>query len=265
MIDLTLAQTRVTSMDAAETWYTRVFGTGPDTRPMDGLLEWRFGVHHGVQVFLDPDHAGSCAVVLGVSDLDRELTRLDAAGVDHGGEQPGGGGRLLILTDPDGNHVVLTDPWAAHGAAHGDVAQTTLRFQRTLSADIDRVWEAYADVDQRRRWSAPEGDVVEYDAHTFAVDGVDSYRCGPPGALDNHGTTRYLGIDPPGSLVFTHEVRRDGRPIAVDTTSWRLDVEGEATRVTLDVQVTALAGDGVLEGYREGHERTLDRLERFLS
>lgn len=75
---------------------------------MDGLLEWHLGESFGVQVWLNPDRAGRSAMVVNESDLDALTARLITAGVDHEGPQPGGGARVLIVTDPDGNQVVIT-------------------------------------------------------------------------------------------------------------------------------------------------------------
>lgn len=115
MIDLTLAQAVVTDIAHAEAWYEKALGTPPDSRPMDGLIEWRFGPAHGLQVFQDAERAGASTVVLGVSDLDEAMARLDRERIEHGGVQPGGGGRLITMTDPDGNQLVLLDADAAHG------------------------------------------------------------------------------------------------------------------------------------------------------
>ncbi|HEU5484090.1 MAG TPA: VOC family protein [Microlunatus sp.] len=75
---------------------------------MAGLLEWHLAGSFGVQVWLDPSRAGKSAMVIDESDLDGLSTRLTADGIDHGGPQPGGGARVLILSDPDGNHVVFS-------------------------------------------------------------------------------------------------------------------------------------------------------------
>nr|WP_206680978.1 VOC family protein [Dietzia sp. DQ11-71] len=42
-----------------------------------------------------------------VDDLDSVVGRLVAAGVDNHGPQPGGGRRILVVEDPDGNRVVF--------------------------------------------------------------------------------------------------------------------------------------------------------------
>ena len=103
-----LAQAAVTDPAVAEQWYTTLFDGPPQSRPMDGLLEWHLGASFGLQVWLDPDRAGRSAMVVEESELDTLAARLSGAGLDHHGPKPGGGARVLILTDPDGNQVVFT-------------------------------------------------------------------------------------------------------------------------------------------------------------
>ncbi|GAB2479627.1 VOC family protein [Jatrophihabitans fulvus] len=108
MIRRVLAQCTVTDLDRAESWYSGVLGAAPDARPMPGLLEWHLGDSFGLQVWSEPDRAGRSCVVFEDTDLDAFATRMTEAGVAHDGPQPGGGARLLQLSDPDGNRVVVT-------------------------------------------------------------------------------------------------------------------------------------------------------------
>jgi catechol 2,3-dioxygenase-like lactoylglutathione lyase family enzyme len=103
-----LAQAVVADLEVAEQWYTTLLGGRPQARPMDGLLEWHLADSFGVQVWLDPARAGKSAMVIDESDLDALAARLAADGLDHGGPQSGGGARVLILSDPDGNQVVIS-------------------------------------------------------------------------------------------------------------------------------------------------------------
>ncbi|BAN01503.1 SRPBCC domain-containing protein [Ilumatobacter coccineus] len=266
MISLTLAQAAVTDLPTAEAWYARLLAAAPSTRPMDGLIEWRFGPTHGLQVFHDSDRAGTSTVILGLTDLDNEVERLDREAIEHSGIQDGGGGRLAIATDPDGNQVILLDPDAARNpVGDGSVVGATFHIERVLDASLERVWDAYADVAQRSVWSVPKGEVVEYGANDFVAGGIDEYRCGPPDDLANRVTTRYRAIHAPHSFVTTNEIDRDDTPVAVDTTCWRLETDGLTTTVSIDVQVTSLVGAAMLDGYRNGHERTLDHLQEFLA
>jgi predicted enzyme related to lactoylglutathione lyase len=108
-----LAQVAVRDAEAAERWYATLFDAPPDARPMDGLLVWHLTEDAGVQVWQDGERAGRSCAVLGVGgapELDALADRLTAAGEAHGGVEPGGGARLLRLTDPDGNLVVVTGP-----------------------------------------------------------------------------------------------------------------------------------------------------------
>ncbi|MEO6957583.1 MAG: VOC family protein [Antricoccus sp.] len=107
MIRRILANCTVTDLPRAEHWYSQVFDCQPDARPMPGLIEWHLGESFGVQVWSDPDRAGKCTVVLEETDLDHATARLTAVGISHDGPVSGGGARILQLTDPDGNRVVL--------------------------------------------------------------------------------------------------------------------------------------------------------------
>ncbi|GAA1730363.1 VOC family protein [Brachybacterium phenoliresistens] len=107
MIDRLLAHCTVTDLDRAEDWYTRLLGRGPDARPMPGLLEWHLGEDFGLQVWSEPERAGRSTVVLGETDIDTAASHATDIGIPHEGPQPGGGARILPLTDPDGNRVIV--------------------------------------------------------------------------------------------------------------------------------------------------------------
>lgn len=103
-----LAQCTVSDLATAERWYAALWDRAPDARPMPGLLEWHLPGGSGLQVWSEADRAGRSSVVLATGDLDAAAARLHAAGAAPGEPQPGGGGRVLELADPDGNRVVLT-------------------------------------------------------------------------------------------------------------------------------------------------------------
>ncbi len=105
-----LAQATVSDLAAAEQWYTALFDRGPDTRPMDGLLEWHVGTTTGVQVWAEPDRAGRSSVVIQLDDLDVVAARLSTAGLTDIEPQQATSSRILPLEDPDGNRIVLAGP-----------------------------------------------------------------------------------------------------------------------------------------------------------
>lgn len=267
-ITLTLAHVAVSDLVVSERWYRRLFACPPHTRPMDGLIEWRFGPDQGVQLFEDAERAGRSTVVVAPTDFDGAVRRLSDSGLERSGVQPGGEGRLLSLSDPDGNRVVLLDDRASLVDPRNvdeQVRFATFRCDRRLEASPDRVWSAYAEVEQRVLWSVPAGEEVVYDTSDFSAGGRERHRCGPPGDLANVVTTRYLTVDAPRSFVAVHDICRSGEVISTDTTHFHLRPDGEGTVLTLTVQVTSLSGAGVLVGYERGHERTLDHLQQYLA
>lgn len=105
-----LAQMTVSELRTAEPWYRRLFGSDPDARPMDGLLEWHLTPTFGVQVFAEPERAGRSSMVLDVDDVEQVAAELTGAGIQHAGPLDATTVRILPLTDPDGNRVVFTSP-----------------------------------------------------------------------------------------------------------------------------------------------------------
>ncbi|MET3803244.1 catechol 2,3-dioxygenase-like lactoylglutathione lyase family enzyme [Nakamurella sp. UYEF19] len=112
-----LAQMTVTDTDAAEAWYTRLFGRLPDARPMPGLLEWHLADSFGVQVWAEAPRAGNSCMVLDESNLDELDIHLGRIGITHEPVQDATTLRVLPLQDPDGNRIVFTGPLAERTAA----------------------------------------------------------------------------------------------------------------------------------------------------
>jgi predicted enzyme related to lactoylglutathione lyase len=107
-ITAALATMTVSDLDRAESWYSALFGRAPDSRPMAGLLEWYLDGGSGVQVVAGPDRAGRSGVTLSATVLDETARMLTAAGVAHDGPEQVTSLRILRLTDPDGNRIVVT-------------------------------------------------------------------------------------------------------------------------------------------------------------
>ncbi|MGO2862115.1 MAG: VOC family protein [Brevibacterium sp.] len=103
-----MANISVSDEAGAIEWYSTLFDRGPDASPMPGLNEWRFATEFGIQIWVDADRAGSSTVVLAASDLDALAERLSTSGIDHDGPQPGGGQRILPISDSDGNRIVFS-------------------------------------------------------------------------------------------------------------------------------------------------------------
>ena len=108
-IENALASVAVRDLDAAVAWYEKVLGRPADHRPMAELAEWQFGRGGGLQVYRLAERAGHGSFTLAVGDLDAEIARLDALGVDTGQRASGANVKTLMITDPDGNHVAFAE------------------------------------------------------------------------------------------------------------------------------------------------------------
>lgn len=109
-INNSLAGTAVHDLTAAKVWYERLLGRAPDQEPMAEVVEWKFPNGGWIQVFADPERAGKSSLTLSVSDLDEEWHRIRESGFEVGEINDAKSVRTAIMTDPDGNQIVLAQP-----------------------------------------------------------------------------------------------------------------------------------------------------------
>ena len=95
---------------AAERWYTKLFGRGPDHRPMDTLVQWELFDQGGLMLSESDEIAGQGVMFLYVDDLAAERRRLQGLGIALGDDIPGDYSTLAQLRDPDGNLITLAAP-----------------------------------------------------------------------------------------------------------------------------------------------------------
>lgn len=144
------------------------------------------------------------------------------------------------------------------------IVHETLKFTKKLDADLSRVWEAFADSNQRAQWSVPAGEAMVYEQAAFEVGGRDRYRCGPPESLDFINIVDYALIVPQSLVVYTETVATSEEPLSAGVVTWSFAVNGDGTEVRLTSQVTSFVGDGMIEGSRNGHAKALNQLEEFV-
>jgi hypothetical protein len=99
-----------TDLGAAESWYTKLLGRGPDYRPMDTLIQWDLFAQGGLQLATDDKLAGNGALFLLVADIATERGRLRGLGISLGDDIQGDYSTLAQVRDPDGNQVTLATP-----------------------------------------------------------------------------------------------------------------------------------------------------------
>jgi len=103
-----LAVAPVRDIDTSADWYANLLGRAADARPMDSLADFHLTESGWLQVFADPDRAGTAAVNFAVDDFDGTLADLRERGFDTSGAYGASRGvQLLPITDPDGNTVTF--------------------------------------------------------------------------------------------------------------------------------------------------------------
>jgi catechol 2,3-dioxygenase-like lactoylglutathione lyase family enzyme len=99
-----------TDLAAAEDWYTKLLGRGPDHRPMDTLVQWELFDQGGVMLSTDDEIAGGGVLFLVVDDVGTERRRLQRLGIALGEDIEGDYSTLAQVRDPDGNKLTLATP-----------------------------------------------------------------------------------------------------------------------------------------------------------
>lgn len=95
---------------AAEDWYTKLFGRGPDSRPMDTLVQWELFDQGGLALSSDKEIAGTGVIILYVDDVAAERRRLQGLGIVLGDDIKGDYSTLAQVRDADGNLLTLATP-----------------------------------------------------------------------------------------------------------------------------------------------------------
>jgi predicted enzyme related to lactoylglutathione lyase len=107
-IDQLLAVVPVSDMQAAQPWYERLIGQPEDNYPMHTLCEWKVATRGWLQIFLDPERAGSSMISFAVDDLDKHIFELGVRGLISGEiETANKGVRLSTIFDLDGNRITF--------------------------------------------------------------------------------------------------------------------------------------------------------------
>ena len=87
------------------------------------------------------------------------------------------------------------------------IVYATIVMERTYAASPARVFAAWADVEARKRWSAPADNIrIDYEAADFREGGKDISRCIEPGNADYVATVSYLNIRKDQRIVFAEDV-----------------------------------------------------------
>jgi uncharacterized protein YndB with AHSA1/START domain len=150
------------------------------------------------------------------------------------------------------------------------VVHSTFTLERSYKAAPERVFQAWADGQIRKRWFAPDTtNTIEHFEQDFRVGGTDrlSYRFGegspfPGVVITNRGV--YFEITPNRRIVSAHSMDMDGRVFSASLTTVELEAAGGGTRLRFTHQGAFLEGSDGPTMREEGWNKLLDALAREL-
>ena len=141
------------------------------------------------------------------------------------------------------------------------IAHATIVMERTYSASPARVFAAWADIDARKRWSAPTEDIrIEYEEADFREGGRDVSRCIELGNEDYIAAVTYIDIKRDNRIAFVEDIRHGPKRVSAALITMQLTPTGAATHLLLTMQIASFDGANMEQGYQFGWSAALDNL-----
>jgi uncharacterized protein YndB with AHSA1/START domain len=137
----------------------------------------------------------------------------------------------------------------------------TLVFERSVPATADRVFAAYADLEERMKWGAPsDNTALIYDEASFVEGEEDVFRCGPKADPNIHGITHYLNIVPAQRIVSSETITMNGQRLCASLSTLEFHADGDSTKLKVTVQLASFVGQEMVKGHENGTNASLDNL-----
>jgi uncharacterized protein YndB with AHSA1/START domain len=143
------------------------------------------------------------------------------------------------------------------------IAHATIVMERTYNAAPARVFSAWADVEARKRWSAPADNIrIEYEEADFREGGRDLSRCIEPGNDDYVATVHYIDIKRDQRIFFVEDIAHGKRRVSAALITVELTPKGVGTHLLLTMQIASFDGSNMEQGYQFGWSAALDNLAK---
>lgn len=143
------------------------------------------------------------------------------------------------------------------------LAHATIVMERTYNAAPQRVFNAWSDVEVRKRWSAPAADIrIEYEEADFREGGRDVSRCIEPNNEDYVAAVTYIDIKRDQRIFFVEDITHGKKRVSAALISVELTPKGSATHLLLTMQIASFDGSDMEKGYQFGWNAALDNLAK---
>jgi uncharacterized protein YndB with AHSA1/START domain len=138
---------------------------------------------------------------------------------------------------------------------------STFVIERVLSAGVDRVFAAWASVEQKQRWFGCHDDWRRLEHHLdFREGGAEVSAVATADGVVHRMEARYLDIVPGARIVYAYAMYVGAARISVSLATVELAARAGKTVMTFTEQVVFLDGHGDVDGRRQGTEVGLDAL-----
>lgn len=141
----------------------------------------------------------------------------------------------------------------------------TVVVQRTLNVPVARAYNAFADANERAKWSAPSDTATFiYEETNFKIGGRDLARCGAREDPRFTVEARYVDIVAERRIAWVETIREIDRLLAVNITTLEFHPNGYCTELRVTVQVTSFVGPEMIKNTQSGHDAALNNMARYL-
>mgnify|MGYP001627636866 CR=1 FL=1 len=146
------------------------------------------------------------------------------------------------------------------------VTHGTFTIERAIKAPPARVFRAFADLEQKKRWfnGPPEWDPDVHEAFEFRPGGRESSYGGPKGGPVHRYEARYYDIIENERIVFAYEMYLDTARISVSATSIEFRPDPVGTLLVFTEHGIHLDGHDTVEGREEGTRWILEAAAQFV-
>jgi uncharacterized protein YndB with AHSA1/START domain len=143
------------------------------------------------------------------------------------------------------------------------VTHATFTIERTFPVTPDRVFAAFADPAQKRRWYHPEqGAQVEDHETDFRVGGAERKTFNVEKGMSCRNDTFYQDIIPDQRIVFAYTMSVGGKPISSSQSTVELIPEGKSTRLLFTEQAAFFEGADTPQMRQHGWNTLFSQLNR---
>jgi uncharacterized protein YndB with AHSA1/START domain len=139
----------------------------------------------------------------------------------------------------------------------------TFVIEHTYEAAPARVWRAWADPAEKRRWFGPQGAAKAEHELEFRVGGLERMTVQSPGGAYKF-IARFQDIVEGERFVHTYEMYLDDARISVSVATVVLEAAGDGTKLTMTEQGVFLDGLDNPAEREHGTGELLNTLARYL-